>query len=233
MSNSPNWLQTTPQWVWLSLIPTFGGLAIAYAGKKTRTNAWIALGLGTTAAAIVLYSTPLGSLIWLFQVGTAFFLKKRYLLKTLPKSAMLPDDPESIKLLAKVKGKVDINDCSKDELVYSLGLPIVYANDIDYVRNQGYVFTHVEELSEIAGIPENYLRKIAPLIVFSYDYKKDFDWTWRRLNTLSIDELVVHGLPPSIAQKIIIERDNRGAYQSVVEVSRRTGLPLSAYKQVL
>jgi DNA uptake protein ComE-like DNA-binding protein len=233
MSNSPNWLQTTPQWVWLSLIPTFGGLAIAYAGRKTNTNAWIALGLGTTTAAIVLYSTPLGSLVWLFQVGTALFLKKRYLLKTLPKSAMLPDDAESIKLLAQAKGKVDINECSKDDLVYRLGLPIVYANDIDYVRNQGYVFTDLEELSEIAGIPENYLRKIAPLILFAYYSKKDSDLTWRRLNTLSIDELVIHGLPASVAQKIIIERDNRGAYQSVIEISRRTGLPLSAYKQVI
>jgi DNA uptake protein ComE-like DNA-binding protein len=233
MSNSPNWLQTTPQWVWVSLIPVFGGLAIAYAGQKTRTVGWIAIGLGTTTAAIVLYFTPLAAPIWLFQLGAAFFLKKRYLLKTLPKSAMLPDDSHSIKLLAKVKGKIDINECSKDDLVYRLGLPIVYANDIDYVRNQGYVFTHIEELSEIAGIPENYLRKVAPLILFTYDYRKDFDMTWRRLNTLSIDELVLHGLPASVAQKIIIERDNRGAYQSVVEISRRTGLPLSAYKQVI
>jgi hypothetical protein len=57
---------------------------------------------------------------------------------------------------------MDINIYSRDEMVWHLGLPILYANDIDAIRTEGYRFTCIEELSEIAGLPESYLPKLQP-----------------------------------------------------------------------
>lgn len=231
--DSSNWLKKTPNWFWWSFFPTFGGLAIAYAGRKSNTPAWTWLGIGIAGVALVLTSSELGLLVWLFQIGTAFSIKKPFLIKTYPKRLPLPEDTETANLIAETRPKIEINSCSKDELVYGLELPIVYANNIESLRNEGYIFTYLEELSEIASIPESYLSRIAPLVIFSYDFKKETDFSWRRLNTLSQPELVACGLDSAVAQKIIEERKRRGAYSSLMDVRRRTGLPLSSYRHLI
>ncbi|MFW6359057.1 MAG: helix-hairpin-helix domain-containing protein, partial [Chroococcales cyanobacterium] len=221
MLDSSNWLKKTPQWVWWSFFPAFGGLAIAYAGRKSNTPNWLWLGLGLTSAGIILASTELGIIIWIAQIAIAFSIRKPFLIKTSPRG-MLISDTQTAELVAEIRGKVDINNCSKDQLVYELGLPIVYANDIEMCLHEGYIFTYLEELSDIVGIPENYLKKIAPLVTFTYDYKKESDYSWRRLNSLSVQELVSCGLDTIVAQRIVEERLLRGTYNSVVDVKRRT-----------
>ena len=62
--------------------------------------------------------------------------------------------------MADKKGKIDINQCTKDQMVYDLGLSIIYANDIEILRNEGYIFTDIDELAEVVGIPESVLRRI-------------------------------------------------------------------------
>jgi len=70
------WLRQTPNWVWYSFIPYFGGLAIAYAGQKTNIRSWMGWGVGITLAALaVSSSTNLGTLVWIAQIVTAFTLK--------------------------------------------------------------------------------------------------------------------------------------------------------------
>lgn len=231
MSSFSNWLHRIPNWVWFSCIPTFGGFAIVYAGNKTKTPAWIWLGLGFFGVSLIVSSSGLMPYIWFAQIGTAFYLKKRFLLKTAPRGFAIPDR-ETAQFFAETKGKIDINACSKDQLVYDLGLPIVYANDIEAVLNEGYLFTHLEELSEIAGLPENYLRKLEPLITFGYDLNKEADVSWRCLNTASQKELLSYGIGEDIAQKLVEERQKNGSYRSLIEVKRRTGLPLSYYSHL-
>ncbi|ACK65025.1 TM2 domain containing protein [Rippkaea orientalis PCC 8801] len=136
-------------------------------------------------------------------------------------------------LSTKKQTKIDINTCSKDELVYQLNLPIFYANDIDAVRRSGYLFTHVEELHEIAGLPENYIKKLAPLVTFSYDINKEIDVSWQRLNVYSIDQLMRDGLDAKVAQKIVQERDKNGVYKSVIDIQHRTGLPVNYYRHLI
>lgn len=226
-------LQETPQWVWWSLFPGFGGLAIVYAGYKSNTTNWIATGAGITLAAMVLSSTNLAFPIWVCQIVTAFYLKKKYLIKTTPKGLLIPDNERDAALIARIKGKLDINSCSKDDLVNFLGLPIVYANDIESLRNEGYIFTHIEELHEIAGIPESYLPRLSPILIFSYDYKKEAHLTWKRLNILSEKELIDWGLEPPVAQIIVAERQKKGEYKSVIDIKRRTNLPFYSYRHLV
>jgi DNA uptake protein ComE-like DNA-binding protein len=232
VSQSKYWFQQTPAWVWLSLIPTLGGFAIAYAGYKSKTKTWVVIGISTSVLALALSANSLAVAIWMAQIGVAFYLKKSYLIKTYPKHLPIPEEPELAKLVANTREKVDINECSKHELVNYLGLPIVYANNIESLLNEGYVFTHVEELIEIAGIPEKQITRITPLITFSYNYKKEADFSWKRLNTYSTDELITCGLDGAIAQQIVAERQQRGEYKSLIDVKQRTGLPFNTYRHI-
>ncbi|MGL5058350.1 MAG: helix-hairpin-helix domain-containing protein [Microcoleus sp.] len=232
MSQDLYWLRQTPAWVWFSLIPGFGGLAIAYAGHQSQIRSWIGWGAGITLAALALASTNLAFPIWIAQIVTAFALKKRYLIKTAPRGLLLPETAQNAEMLANVRGKIDINECTKDDLVKVLGLPIVYANDIESLQNEGYIFTHAEELSEIAGIPESHVRRISPMICFSYHYQKEARFTWKRLNILSPEELIRDGLDRSVAEAIVRERQKQGEYKSVIDVKRRTGLPFDSYRHI-
>lgn len=224
MSTKYSWIEQTPKWVWWSFVPVFGGLAISYAGQETKTKSWAIVGLAITLSAL-LFSQVEGvlSIIWLAQIGTAFSLRDSFLAKKkYPKGLASNNNTEL----------VDVNNCTKHELVHSLGLPIVYANDIESLRNEGHIFTDAEELSELVGVPEATVSRIAPLIVFSYDYRKEADFSWRRLNANSAEELIAFGIDPKVAKKIVAERE-RGEYKSVMDVKRRTGLPFSAYSQIV
>lgn len=232
MLDHNKWFQKTPNWVWFSFIPVFGGLAISYAGYQGKFSRWLWLGIGFTTVSMILSGSSIYPLIWGSQIITAFYLRKRYLVKTAPRNLLIPD-AATAELMAQTRGQVDINTCSKDELVYELGLPIVYANDIELVRDEGYMFTHLEELNDLAGIPESQLRRIAPLVIFCYDVHKESSISWRRLNTMSEPELIALGLDNEFARKIIAERDIKGPYRCLVDIKRRTGIPLSYYTHLL
>ncbi|MEH2179076.1 hypothetical protein [Nostoc sp.] len=90
MSQSKSWFQQTPVWVWLSLIPTLGGFAIAYVGYKSKTKTWIVIGISTSTLAFALSANNLVFVIWLAQISVAFYLKKYYLIKTYPKNLPIP-----------------------------------------------------------------------------------------------------------------------------------------------
>jgi len=228
-----NWFDQNPPWVWWSCIPIFGGLAIAHAGIKTANYNWMGLGVGFMVLGSVvpaLFGSNLMIMIWGAQVATAFALKKTYLIKTYPKHLPMPDDAAIAKIVAQTRPKIDINDCSKNDLVNILGLPIVYANDIESLKNEGYIFTHAEELTEIIGIPESTVNRISSMIVFSYNVRQEVDFSWKRVNTLSAEELVSYGLESEVAAQIVAERKKRGEYKSILDIKKRTGIPYSSYK---
>ncbi len=77
MSNLSQWFQKTPQWLYWSLFPVLGGLAIVYAGSKTKTQSWVYIGLGFVATAFILSNSSLSGIIWIAQIATAIALKKR------------------------------------------------------------------------------------------------------------------------------------------------------------
>jgi hypothetical protein len=236
MSNEA--LKKNPDWIWWSLCPVFGALTIAYAGYLTKTNRWIQIGLGMSAVTLLASVCSISWLVTLaipIQLIVAMNIKKPYLIKSAPRGAILPNNRETAQLIADVRGKIDINKCSKDDLVHVLGLPIAYANNIELIKSEGYQFLHIEELTELADVPEQYCRTIEPLV--SFNYYEQFDTSdpinWQRLNVLPISELIELGLDFSVATTIYNERQLRGTYRSLVEVKRRTGLPLNLYKHLI
>jgi len=232
--SQPSWFDQTPQWVWWSCFPALGGGAIAYAGVKSGSNIWIGLGAGFVAIAIIFSSSSFASFIfiWMAQITTAFMLKREYLTKTYPANLPLPEDPKLFKAIAATRPKVDINACSKNDLVNVLGLPIVYANDIESLRSEGHIFTSLEELHDILEIPNSTLKKIEPMVVFSYDYRQEVGYSWKRVNSMSADELMAIGMDAKAAIAIAAERQLRGEFKSIMDIKKRTGIPFSAYRQL-
>ena len=228
-----NWFERIPTWIWMSLLPIFGGAVHIYAGWKAKRKQWIVWGSGFIVSSLVLsYFYP--PLLWLTisaQVVTAFTIKKRFLIATAPKGVTIPS-AQVAGLLAEHKGQIDINRCTKDEMVYDLGLSIVYANDIELLRHEGYMFTDADDLSEVAGIPESIVRRIEPLIVFRYYEQQETELSWRRLNSYSVEQLIAYNIDREQAEKIVAERSNRGTYQSLLDVRKRTGIPLSVYRHL-
>jgi DNA uptake protein ComE-like DNA-binding protein len=49
---------------------------------------------------------------------------------------------------------------------------------------------------------------------------------------LSSEELIRDGLDRNVAERIVRERQKQGEYKSVVDVKRRTGLPLDSYRHI-
>ncbi len=175
----------------------------------------------------------LSGIIWIAQIATAIALKKEFLAKTYPNSLTNSQESQLIKLIAKHRDKIDINNCSKHDLVHSLDLPIVYANEIEEMKREGYNFTSLEELSELIGIPEATLTRIEPLVSFGFDINREIHHSWRRLNVLSMDELVSLGLHLNAAKIIVLERQQRGGYKSFLDFKKRTKLPLHIYRHIL
>jgi hypothetical protein len=236
MSNEA--LKKIPDWIWWSLFPVFGALTIAYAGYLTKTNKWIQIGVGMSAVTLLAAACSLSWLVTLaipIQLIVAMNIKNAYLIKSAPRGAILPNNREIAQAIADVRGKIDINRCSKDDLVHVLGLPIAYANNIELIKSEGYQFLHIEELTELADVPEHYCQTIEPLVVFSYyeQLETSDPINWQRLNVLPISELVELGLDRSIATAICNERQLRGTYRSLIEVKRRTGLPINLYKHLI
>ena len=153
-------LRRIPKWVWWSLCPVFGAVPIAYAGYSTKTDRWLQIGGGMSAVVwLAALADPSWLLVYLavpIQFGIAMSIKNSYLIKSAPRGTILPTDRQTAQLVADVRGRVDLNKCSKDELVHILGLPIAYANNIELIKAEGFMFTHVEELTELADVPEKY-----------------------------------------------------------------------------
>ncbi|TYQ23479.1 hypothetical protein PseudUWO311_22485 [Pseudanabaena sp. UWO311] len=234
--SQPSWFDQTPTWVWWSFLPALGGGAIAYAGVKAGSNIWIGIGAGFVTAGVVLYSSPylssFATIVWFAQIATAFALKREYLTKTYPKHLPLPEDYKLFQAIAANRPKIEINSCSKNDLVNVLGLPIVYANDIESLRSEGHIFTSLEELHDILEIPNATLQKIEPMVIFSYDYRKELGYSWKRVNSMSVDELIAIGMESQVAIAIAEERKQRGEFKSIMDIKKRTGIPFSAYRQL-
>jgi TM2 domain-containing membrane protein YozV/DNA uptake protein ComE-like DNA-binding protein len=140
-----------------------------------------------------------------------------------------------VKIRGKVVKNVDINTSSIDDLVHLVGIPSIYADNIELIRAEGYHFLNLEDLTQLADLPEDYCRKIEPLIAFTYyeQFANSDATNWQRLNSLSMPELIELELDRDVAMKICDERHQNGEYRALVEVKRRTGLPISAYKHLI
>jgi DNA uptake protein ComE-like DNA-binding protein len=77
------------------------------------------------------------------------------------------------------------------------------------------------------------LRKISPLVTFSYDINREVDISWRRMNSYSKEQLIEAGLDAVVADKILAEREANGLYRAAIDIRSRTGLPLRSFEHLI
>jgi DNA uptake protein ComE-like DNA-binding protein len=230
-SYDPNaWFQQTPQWVWFCCLPVIGGLGLTAGGVRINNPWWMVGGVALVGANFL---DNAWFVVYIVQVAIAFFLKSEYLVRTFPSTAPLPRDPKLAQRVLALRPKIDINTCSKDDLVRGLGLPIVYVNDIFALRASGHIFTHLEELTEIVGVPQETVQRIGSAITFSYNPKQESYVSWRRANSFSVEELMAVGLTEQVARVIVEGRTRGGQYRSIADISQRTGLPIEAFRALI
>ena len=70
------------------------------------------------------------------------------------------------------------------------------------------------------------------MVIFSYDYRQESGYSWKRINSMTADDLVGLGLEPNVAKAIAAERQNRGEFKSIMDIKKRTGIPFSAYRHL-
>jgi DNA uptake protein ComE-like DNA-binding protein len=227
----------TPSWVWWAWVPVFGSAAIVFAGYQTRIKSWTAAGFVAFWASFlsiaVMYLPTVVGLVWLGQIAFAWLYRQEYILRTAPKGAYKPRDSQTAAKLAAIYGPSDINNISKDEMVSFLGIPIVYANVIEELREEGLCFNDLGELKDIAGIPGEYVDHLAPILTFGVRAQEILNYSWHRLNTSSVEELVIFGLETNVAQKMVRERTLNGAFKSVLDVKQRTGIPVNGFREII
>jgi DNA uptake protein ComE-like DNA-binding protein len=234
MSES-SWFKQTPIWIKITWIPVIGGGAIAYAGYVIKNNTWIVLGMGfvgisAIAALLFGFRVEVLAAMYVGQVVAGLMFKQEFLVKTYPRHLPLPKDLKLFHAVAAERPKIEINTCSKDDLVNRLGVPIVYANDVLALREDGYIFTYSEELTEILGIPVATVQRISAFITFSYYQEQEY--SWQRVNHLQVEQLVSLGLEVKVAEAIAQERELNGDYRSLMDIKKRTGLLFSSYRQL-
>lgn len=231
---SESWFKRIPSWIFLTFFPVFGGGALIWAGVRAKMYVWSIIGGALIFGAIVSSNYAWDWMIlgvWGGQIVLAFILKQEFLVRTYPYHLPLPSDSKLAKRVGLLRGKIDINTCSKDDLVH-IGLPIVYVNDIFAMRESGHIFTDADELGEMVGISSQSLERIRPLVTFTYNPRQEAFTSWRRANSFSIEELISLGLRAEVAEKLIAGRAS-GSYRSIVDITKRTGIPIEAMRELI
>ena len=70
------------------------------------------------------------------------------------------------------------------------------------------------------------------MVIFSYDYREESGYSWKRLNSITVDEMIGLGLEPKVAEVISQERQRRGAFKSIMDIKKRTGIPFTAFRHL-
>ncbi|MDB9506508.1 hypothetical protein PN502_05240 [Microcystis aeruginosa CS-338/01] len=77
MSNLSPRPPESSEWIWLSLVPVFGGLAIANAGKKTNNQSWLSVGIALTIISLIFLTQESFIVIWFAQIGLGLYIRQQ------------------------------------------------------------------------------------------------------------------------------------------------------------
>lgn len=218
------WFERIPTWIRWTWVPIVGSLGLLQAGLVTRQRRWILISIGLGCLGLV--AAPLsgwGSLgAWVAQIVLARVWRRPFLARTYPADWPLPRDPALVREIAPFRDPVDINRCTRHQLVHDLGLPIVYANEIESLRVQGSLMLSVDDLRNLVRLPEETIERLEPVLQFQYYSHEAEAVAWQRLNTDTQAQLVAHGWDPGVAAAIVQER-RRGPFRSPADAGQRVG----------
>ncbi|MGJ3246973.1 MAG: helix-hairpin-helix domain-containing protein [Elainellaceae cyanobacterium] len=134
---------------------------------------------------------------------------------------------EDVQIAASLGVGIDVNQASVDDWLRLPGLSIHQARSLADLTQAGVQFHCLDDIAAALNVPIHRLRPLEPILKFYY-YEDDRAFTIRpvQLNTASVDVLIqIPTLNADLAQAIVWERQQRGAYRNLADLQRRLSIP--------
>jgi DNA uptake protein ComE-like DNA-binding protein len=128
---------------------------------------------------------------------------------------------------AKQGVRIDVNQASVDDWLRLPGLSIHQARSLVMLARSGVAFHCLEDIAAALSVPVQQLRSLEPILQFCYyDAEGLTTIATIHLNTASIEMLTrVPAIDLFLARAIVQNRQQQGAYRSLLDLQQRLNLP--------
>ncbi|PSF39341.1 DNA uptake protein [Aphanothece hegewaldii CCALA 016] len=142
---------------------------------------------------------------------------------------------EEIAIAAALGIKINVNQANVDDWLRLPGISIHQARMLVQLISSGVELLSIEDLAAALSLSIQRLKPLEPILEFSY-YHPDSFLTPVRLNpnTATIEQLLeIPLITPQFAEKIIIQRQEYGKYQNLVDFKQRLELDGQMMSQLM
>lgn len=133
---------------------------------------------------------------------------------------------EELRAAVKLGVKLDVNRASVDDWLRLPGVSIHQARALVTLNQSGVEFHCLEDIAAALGVPVQRLQPLAPVLQFCY-YDRDALDAIETVNPniASLAQLMqVPSIDQALAQAMIRERQQRGAYRNLIDLQQRLRL---------
>lgn len=122
--------------------------------------------------------------------------------------------------------KIDVNLASVDDWLRLPGISITQARNLVEITNSGIHFLCLEDLASALGVSVLKIQSWQPILYFAYYAPDSFHAPAKvNLNSATIEQLqTIPNLESGIAQKMILNRQENGAYRNLADLQKRLSL---------
>ncbi len=120
--------------------------------------------------------------------------------------------------------RIDVNQATVDDWLRLPGLSIHQARLLVTLSQSGVPFHSLEDIAAALSLPVQRLQPLAPILQFCY-YEHDAGLPFINPNWATIEQLSqIPGIDPTLAERILSERQQRGAYRNLLDFQQRLRL---------
>jgi DNA uptake protein ComE-like DNA-binding protein len=142
---------------------------------------------------------------------------------------------EEVAIAIELGIQIDINQASVDDWLRLPGISIHQARTLVELTGMGVQFLCVEDIAAAISVPVQRLKPLQSILYFSYSDTESLLSPQRvNPNTASVEQLEqIPFLEASLAQLIVQNRQENGAYRNLAELQRRLTLNSPIISQLM
>lgn len=225
-------------WKWLLAVPVVNWLGLLVAGQQARKSEWVRWGIiyAVLSSAVLGISLVTDSLLGWFIFWSIWTVVAVHSLRIEPEyqnRLNLLHNPqqrltsEQQMLTARELGmSIDINRCSVDDLLRLPGVTLLEARRIVEIRRSGGPYFSADELQERTDVSWEKIRRLQSMLQFRYYEQKSSLLILLDINSATATQISeLEGIEPSLASRIVQERDLGGDFSNISDLRDRLNLP--------
>ncbi len=225
-------------WKWLLAVPVVNWLGLLVAGQQTRKFEWVRWGiiyavLSSTALGISLVTDSLLGWFIFWSIWSVVAVHSLRIEPEYQNRLSLLHNPqqrltsEQQMLTARELGmSIDINRCSVDDLLRLPGVTLHEARRIIEIRRSGGPYFSADELQERTDVSWEKIRRLQSMLQFRYYEQKSALPMLLDINSATVSQIAeLEGIEPSLASRIVQERDLGGDFANISDLRDRLNLP--------